>query len=124
MKNIALATSFAVLLINSSALAETWSVSERLVSGINYASGTWNLNMQGDKLTGKAEMQIDNGTMLHYSLDGTVTGGVYSVTIVGRDDDKKNCVWTGKTADGQGGKVIAGQAECEGTKLYIRGGVQ
>jgi hypothetical protein len=119
-----LATSFAVLLINSSALAETWSVSERLVSGINYASGTWNLNMQGDKLTGKAEMQIDNGTMLHYSLDGTVTGGVYSVTLVGRDDDKKNCVWTGKTADGQGGKVIAGQAECEGTKLYIRGGVQ
>jgi hypothetical protein len=124
MKKIALATSFAVLLINSSALAETWSVSERLVSGINYASGTWNLNMQGDKLTGKAEMQIDNGTMLHYSLDGTVTGGVYSVTLVGRDDDKKNCVWTGKTADGQGGKVIAGQAECEGTKLYIRGGVQ
>ena len=124
MKKIALATSFAVLLINSSALAETWSVSERLVSGINYASGTWNLNMQGDRLTGKAEMQIDNGTMLHYSLDGTVTGGVYSVTLVGRDDDKKNCVWTGKTADGQGGKVIAGQAECEGTKLYIRGGVQ
>ena len=124
MKNIALATSFAVLLINSSAFAETWSVSERLVSGINYASGTWNLNMQGEKLTGKAEMQIDNGTMLHYSLDGTVTGGVYSVTLVGRDDDKKNCVWTGKTADGQGGKVIAGQAECEGTKLYIRGGVQ
>ena len=124
MKKIALATSFAVLLINSSALAETWSVSERLVSGINYASGTWNLNMQGEKLTGKAEMQIDNGTMLHYSLDGTVTGGVYSVTLVGRDDDKKNCVWTGKTADGQGGKVIAGQAECEGTKLYIRGGVQ
>ena len=124
MKKIALATSFAVLLINSSALAETWSVSERLVSGINYASGTWNLNMQGDKLTGKAEMQIDNGTMLHFSLDGTVTGGVYSVTLVGRDDDKKNCVWTGKTADGQGGKVIAGQAECEGTKLYIRGGVQ
>ena len=124
MKTIALATSFAVLLINSSALAETWSVSERLVSGINYASGTWNLNMQGDKLTGKAEMQIDNGTMLHYSVDGTVTGGVYSVTLVGRDDDKKNCVWTGKTADGQGGKVIAGQAECEGTKLYIRGGVQ
>jgi hypothetical protein len=124
MNKIALATSFAVLLINSSALAETWSVSERLVSGINYASGTWNLNMQGDKLTGKAEMQIDNGTMLHYSVDGTVTGGVYSVTLVGRDDDKKNCVWTGKTADGQGGKVIAGQAECEGTKLYIRGGVQ
>ena len=46
MNKIALATSFAVLLINSSALAETWSVSERLVSGINYASGTWNLNMQ------------------------------------------------------------------------------
>ena len=124
MKKIALAAAFTALMISSSAYAETWSVSERLVSGINYASGTWNLNMQGDKLTGKAEMQIDNGTMLHYSVDGTVAGGVYSVTLVGRDDDKKNCVWTGKAADGQGGKVIAGQAECEGTKLYIRGGVQ
>lgn len=124
MKKMALATAFAALMISSNAFAETWSVSERMVSGINYASGTWNLNLQGDKLSGKAEMQIDNGTMLHYSIDGTVAGGVYTVTLVGRDDDKKNCVWTGKSTDGQGGKVIAGQADCEGAKLYIRGGVQ
>ena len=124
MNKLAMMIVCAAFIMSSSATADTWSVSERLVSGINYASGTWNLNITGDKISGKADMQIDNGTMLHYTLDGSVAGGDYTVKLVGRDDDKKNCVWTGKAADGQGGKVIAGQAACDGTKLYIRGGVQ
>ena len=124
MKKIATGFALSMLVISTSAQADTWSVSERLVSGINYASGTWNVAVQGEKLSGKADMQVDNGTMLHYSLDGSISGGVYTVKLIGRDDDKKHCVWSGKSADGMGGKVIQGQAECDGTKLYIRGGVQ
>ena len=124
MKKTAAGIALSILVISTSAHAEIWSVSERLVSGINYSSGTWNVAVQSDKLSGKADMQVDNGTMLHYTLDGSISGGVYTVKLVGRDDDKKNCIWSGKTADGMGGKVIQGQAECDGSKLYIRGGVQ
>jgi hypothetical protein len=124
MKTIATGFALSMLVISTSAHADTWSVSERLVSGINYSSGTWNVAVQGDKLSGKADMQVDNGTMLHYSLDGSISGGIYTVKLIDRDDDKKNCIWSGKPADGMGGKVIQGQAECDGSKLYIRGGVQ
>jgi hypothetical protein len=124
MKKIATGIALSMLVISTSAHADTWSVSERLVSGINYSSGTWNVAVQGDKLSGKADMQVDNGTMLHYSLDGSISGGIYTVKLIDRDDDKKNCIWSGKPADGMGGKVIQGQAECDGSKLYIRGGVQ
>ena len=124
MKKTAAGIALSILVISTSAHAEIWSVSERLVSGINYSSGTWNVAVQSDKLSGKADMQVDNGTMLHYTLDGSISGGVYTVKLVGRDDDKKNCIWSGKSADGMGGKVIQGQAECDGSKLYIRGGVQ
>ena len=124
MNKLFLSLSLSVLLMSSDALADTWSVSERLVSGINYASGTWNVVVSGEKISGKADMQQDNGTLLTYSLDGSVSGGVYKVTLVGRDDGKKDCVWTGKVADGQESKIIAGEAICEGPKLFIRGGVQ
>ena len=124
MKKTAAGIALSILVISTGAHAEIWSVSERLVSGINYSSGTWNVAVQSDKLSGKADMQVDNGTMLHYTLDGSISDGVYTVKLVGRDDDKKNCIWSGKPADGMGGKVIQGQAECDGSKLYIRGGVQ
>ena len=124
MKKTAAGIALSILVISTSAHAEIWSVSERLVSGINYSSGTWNIAVQNDQLSGKADMQLDNGTMLHYTLDGNISGGVYTVKLIGRDDEKKNCIWSGKPADGMGGKTIQGQAECDGTKLYIRGGVQ
>ena len=124
MKKTAAGIALSILVISTGAHAEIWSVSERLVSGINYSSGTWNVAVQSDKLSGKADMQVDNGTMLHYTLDGSISDGVYTVKLIGRDDDKKNCIWSGKPVDGMGGKVIQGQAECDGSKLYIRGGVQ
>lgn len=89
MKKLFLSLSLSVLLMSSNTLADTWSVSERLVSGINYASGDWNVVVSGEKISGKADMQQDNGTLLTYSLDGSVSGGVYKVTLVGRDDGKK-----------------------------------
>ena len=124
MNRLFLISALSVLLMSSNALADTWSVSERLVSGINYASGSWNVTVSGEKISGKADMQQDNGTMLTYSLDGSVSGGVYKVTLIGRDDGKKECVWTGKVAEGQASKNISGEAVCEGSKLFIRGGVQ
>ena len=88
MKKTAAGIALSILVISTSAHAEIWSVSERLVSGINYSSGTWNVAVQSDKLSGKADMQVDNGTMLRYTLDGSISGGVYTVKLVGRDDDK------------------------------------
>ena len=86
-------------------------------------TGTWTLNAEGDKVAGKADMQLDNGTMLSYKLEGTVAGGVYTLNFVGRDDGKKNCVFTGKPSAANA-RVYAGEAACEGQTLSIRGGVQ
>jgi uncharacterized protein (DUF2147 family) len=124
MIKLAITTALAAALMTTSALAATWSVTEQSASGIKYASGTWNINNEGDKVTGKADLQLDNGSVLTYKLDGSIAGGVYTVNLVGRDDSKKNCVWTGKAADGLGGKVFTGEAVCEGTKMTIRGGLQ
>jgi hypothetical protein len=123
MIKLAMTTAAVALAMTTGALAEKWSVTEQAASGIKYATGTWTLNAEGDKVAGKADMQLDNGTMLSYKLEGTVAGGVYTLNFVGRDDGKKNCVFTGKPSAGNA-RVYAGEAACEGQTLSIRGGVQ
>ena len=124
MIKLAMTTAAVALAMTTGALAEKWSVTEQASSGIKYASGTWTLGAEGDKVNGKAELQLDNGSMLMYKLEGTVAGGVYTINLVGRDDGKKNCVWTGKANEGAGGKVYNGEAVCDGVKFLVRGGVQ
>lgn len=115
----------ALLALSAPAFAGQWSVTESSKAGIKSSSGTWTVATEGDKVTGKAEMQNDKGSLLTYKLEGEVAGGVYTLKLVDRTDDKKNCVWTGKPAkiDGGHGAVFDGVAACDGSKFTIRAGV-
>jgi hypothetical protein len=69
-------------------------------------------------------LQFDNGKTLDYKLDGTLEGEVYTIKLVDRTDDKKNCVWTGKPAATAAGRVLSGDTVCDGSKFSIRAGLQ
>ena len=122
MIKLALSTAAAVVALSVPALADSWSVTEIASSGIKRANGTWTLTAQGDKVTGKADLQLDNGSVLTYKLDGAVAGGVYTVKLVDRTDDKKDCVWTGKA--NETGRVFNGEVACANGKFSIRAGAQ
>ncbi len=116
-KHILIAFAFAGALTGS-AFAADWNVTEEGASGIKSAQGVWAVTTEGGKVTGTATMQLQNGNPLSYKLDGTVQGDTYTVNLVDRTDDKKGCVWVGKTP--ATGKGIVGEAQCQGTKLTIR----
>lgn len=120
----ALTTAVAVFALGSSAYAASWSVTETAASGIKSSSGTWTIATEGDKVTGKGDMQLDNGSLLNYKLEGEVAGGVYTLKLVDRTDGKKNCVWTGKPVESSGGRVISGAVACDGGNFSVRAGVQ
>lgn len=122
MIKLALTTAVAVVAFSASAFAANYSVTEISTSGIKRANGTWNVTAEGDKLTGKAELQLDNGTVVAYKLDGKLEGGVYTVSLNDRTDGKKDCVWTGKA--NESGKVLEGPVACGSEKFVIRAGVQ
>ncbi|MFO1124383.1 MAG: hypothetical protein U1E25_03165 [Methylocystis sp.] len=125
MIKIALTTTAIGLAMCVAAAAETtkWSATETNAVGIKSASGTWVLNNEGGKVTGTASMQFDNGKTLDYKLDGTAEGEVYTLNLVDRTDDKKNCVWTGKPASA-GGRVLNGDVKCDNSKFSVRAGLQ
>jgi hypothetical protein len=122
MIKLALTTAVAVVAFSATAFAAGFSVTEIATSGIKRANGTWTLTTEGDKVSGKADMQLDNGTPQSYKLDGKFEGGVYTLNLVDRTDGKKNCVWTGKSSDG--GKVYNGDVACGSEKFSIRAGTQ
>jgi hypothetical protein len=122
MIKLALTTAAAVVAFSASAYAGAWNVTEQAMSGIKRANGTWTLATEGDKVSGKADLQLDNGTVLSYKLDGAVAGGVYTVKLVDRTDGKKDCVWTGKPNENS--RVYSGEVVCGGEKFTIRAGVQ
>lgn len=119
-------TTAAVLLgLGASALAgpAVWQVTEEMASaGIKMAQGDWTVATEGDKVTGSANMQLQNGTPLTYKIDGALKDGVYTLNLTDRTDGKKGCVWTGHLPTGMGvqTKGLNGYAECEGTKLILR----
>jgi hypothetical protein len=121
MIKLALTTAVAVMALSASAFAGTWNVTEVTTSGIKRANGTWTVANEGGKVSGKGEMQLDNGTVLTYKLDGKVEGGAYTVNLVDRTDGKKDCVWTGKL--NEKGSVIDGPVACGSEKFGIRAGV-
>jgi hypothetical protein len=122
MIKLALTTAVAVVAFSASAFAANFSVTEISTAGIKKANGTWTLNTDGGKVSGKAEMQLDNGSPVTYKVDGKVEGGVYTVSLADRTDGKKDCVWTGKT--NESGKVVEGPVVCGSDKFTIRAGVQ
>lgn len=104
------------------AASETWLVSEENTGGIRGAQGTWEVNSEGAKVSGSAQMMTDKGGQLTYKIDGSVADGVYTLTLTDRTDGKKGCVWSGhlpSTASSQK-QGLSGYAECEGSKLIIR----
>ncbi len=114
----------AVSLITGSAFAasETWLVTEENVGGIKGAQGEWNLNVDGSRIAGSADMMSDKGAPLTYKIEGSSADGVYTLNLVDRSDGKKACVWSGhlpSTASSQKQGLI-GYAECDGAKLIIR----
>lgn len=121
----ALTSAITLLALGSTAFAGQWNVTETASSGIRRSSGTWTLATEGDKVTGKGDMQLDNGTVLTYKLEGVVAGGVYSLKFADRTDGKKNCVWTGKPVESAsaGGRVINGEVACDGEKFLAKAGV-
>jgi long-subunit fatty acid transport protein len=122
MIKLALTTAAAVVAFSASAYAASFSVTEIASSGIKRANGTWSVTTEGDKISGKADMQLDNGSVLTYKLDGKVEGGVYNVKLVDRTDGKKDCVWAGKP--NENARVYNGDVTCGSEKFSIRAGVQ
>jgi hypothetical protein len=125
MHKLALATAAAIAAFSAPAMAasQNWNVTEERTSGVKNGQGTWAVTIDGDKLTGSASLQLDNGKPLTYSLEGTIKDSVYTVKLDKRSDDKKGCVWTGHaqtaTAAGKATGYI-GDLVCDGTKLIIR----
>ena len=126
MHKLTLATVAALLSLGASAMAETqnWNITEENIVGIKNAQGVWTVNVEGDKISGKALLDATNGSAVTYKVEGTVKDGIYTVTLSDRSDGKKGCVWTGHApaAGGQQSHGLIGEAPCEGSKLIIRAG--
>jgi len=121
MIKLALTTAAAVI-ISTSAFAASFAVTEIAKSGIKKANGVWTVSGEGDKVSGTAALQLDNGTPVTYKLSGKLEGNVYTLTLADRTDGKKDCVWTGKA--GENGKVFEGPVVCGSDQFVIRAGVQ
>jgi len=113
----------ALVFVTTPALAagQIWSVTEESNSGIMNVQGTWTLTGDSDKISGRAEMQFDDGKPFAYSLDGSKQGDIYTVTLNGRSDDKSGCVWTGHIptgADANSTKLI-GKVQCPSGSGFV-----
>lgn len=125
MRKLCAATALCLLAFVPSALAGTkvWQVTEETDSGIKGGQGSWKMTTEGDKITGTADLTLDDGTPLTYKVEGTVNNGVYTINLVDRSDGKKGCIWTGHVPSG-GTQLngLVGWAPCQGGKLIIRAG--
>ena len=126
MNKFAFATAAAIAAFSAPAIAATqnWNVTEENTAGVKHGQGTWAVTIDGEKLNGSASLQLDNGTPLTYSLEGTSKDGVYTVKLDKRSDDKRGCVWTGhaRTATAAGHSTgYVGDLVCDGgVKLILR----
>ena len=107
------------------AAGEIWLVTEENSEGIKGSQGTWTVDVDGDKISGVAAMLADNGSEVSYKVDGAIEGGVYKITMNGRTDGRKGCVWSGHAPAGSGAqtKGLLGYAQCEGARLIVRASI-
>jgi hypothetical protein len=113
------------LTVSAFAASVNWNITEEGLSGVKGGQGTWSVNTDGEnKITGSANLQLDNGNLLTYTLSGSVKDGIYTITLANRSDGKKGCVWTGHIPAGADkSHGLIGQAVCDGdVKLIIRAG--
>jgi hypothetical protein len=129
MKKLAFAATAAALICFGPTLAlaaEQWLVTEENLGGVKGGQGTWSVTRDGSKITGTAEIQADNGSMLTYKVEGeAAANGAYTITMSDRSDGKKGCVWAGHPPSGAGSQQrgLVGYAECEGTKMIVRASI-
>jgi hypothetical protein len=113
----------ALVLMSAPALAESqsWNVSEESNSGIKSSTGTWAVTVDGDKLSGKAEMQSDAGSPTAYTFEGTKSGEVYTVTLGDREDKLTGCVWTGAAPEKSDPKhfKLVGKVKCSSGPGFV-----
>jgi hypothetical protein len=104
--------------------SQNWNITEEGLSGVKGAQGTWSITNDADKITGVANLQLDNGNPLTYKISGSVKDSIYTVELSDRSDGKKGCVWTGHIPKGEDkSHGLIGQAVCDGdVKLIIRAG--
>jgi hypothetical protein len=115
----------AALSVSAHAATQNWNITEEGVSGVKGGQGTWSVNIDAEnKITGGANLQLDNGNTLTYTLSGSVKDSVYTINLSNRSDGKKGCVWTGHVPAGADiSHGLIGAAVCDdNVKLIIRAG--
>ena len=125
MSRLALKAAVALVLMSAPALAESqsWNVSEETNSGIKGSSGTWAVTVDGDKLSGSADMQSADGAPSAYTYEGVKSGDVYTITLGDRADKQSGCVWTGAVPEKSDPKhfKLIGKVKCaSGPGFVIR----
>ena len=123
MLQLATKAAVALVLMSAPALAESqsWNVSEESNSGIKSSTGTWAVTVDGDKLSGKAEMQTAEGSPSAYAFDGSKSGEVYTITIGDREDKLTGCVWTGAAPEKSDPKhfKLIGKVKCSSGPGFV-----
>jgi hypothetical protein len=123
---IKLAMLFVAVATPALASSKVWNVTEESLAGVKGAQGQWFVNIDGDnKISGTANMQLDTGAVLTYTLDGSLKDSAYTVKLSGRTDGKNGCVWSGHVPEGDNMKShgLIGKAACDGNVGFtIRAG--
>ena len=128
MVKATLATAAFLVAASTSALADSlvWNVTEEGASGIKGAQGQWFVNIDGgNKISGTANMQLDTGAILTYTIDGSIKESIYTVNLSKRTDGKSGCVWSGHSPahEDQKSHGLIGKVVCDGKgEFFLRAG--
>lgn len=126
MIKLVLAATVPLGLIGSSAMAgeQVWNVTE-VAESVPGAQGQWHLTVDGEKASGKANLQTHTGALVTYGLEGTLGGAQFAFTMTQREDGKNGCAVSGHTTlnDDQRSHRFVGEVRCEhNVKFYVKGG--
>ncbi len=109
----------------ASAASQNWNVTEESSSGVKAGQGVWSVHTDPEgKISGAANLQLDNGKSLTYTISGHVKDALYKIEMTDRSDGKKGCVWDGHVpAGGDKSHGLIGTAVCaNGVKVIVRAG--
>lgn len=109
----------------ASAASQNWNDTEESSSGVKAGQGVWSVNTDPEgKIVGTANLQLDNGKLLTYTISGYVKDALYKIEMSDRSDGKNGCVWDGHVpAGGDKSHGLIGTAVCDGgVKLIVRAG--
>ena len=72
-----------------------------------------------NNVSGKADMQKDNGNTVAYTINGSVKDSLYTVKLADRSDGKKGCVWSGHSPKAGATHGLIGEVHCDGSSDFI-----